>query len=59
VEGEVRFGSAGRGDKAVGPAFRQARLRGIIWEGVLEGIGEGVPSYRNLQRGWNTYFGRH
>jgi hypothetical protein len=27
-------------------------------EGVLEGIGEGVPSYRNLQRGWNTYFGR-
>ena len=24
-------------------------------EGVLEGIGEGVPYNRDLQKGWNTY----
>ena len=31
------------GQKACGPAFRQARLRGIDWEGVQGGFGDSDP----------------
>jgi hypothetical protein len=43
---------AGQGEwKAFGPAFRQARLRGIKVEGVLEGCSEKGSFGKDLQKG--------
>ncbi len=45
--------------EAYGPAFRQARLRGIGMEGVLEGLLEkGSFATRTFEKERNAYLGR-
>ena len=45
------------GGRAIGPAFRQARSRGLQKEGILEGDWRGVSSTETFNKDGTPFFG--